>query len=414
VRTKIKFIHLSDIHIGIETHGRINPATLKNTRLEDILRSLDFVVDTAIRESADLVLIAGDVFHRENPHPTEETEFARRIAKLVAESGTKVVIVLGNHDYPATLGKASAVEIFPAINLDGVLVAKKPDVLTVLTKKGKVQVACLPWAGRGALLTKEEYKSLPPEALRLEIERKLIRIIRDLIKGMDRAHPALFLGHLALREAETSGTEMTALLMSDPAVPRGELANPLFSYVALGHIHKFQNLNKDGIPPVVYSGSIERIDFTEEKEKKGFIMGEIFNDSDGWACDFQFIETPARRFLTIDIREKDGNISEALVLNRISKEDIQDAVIRVRYTVSKPEEKINEKKIREALSKAYSVKIEKIFEKSERVMRQSELSKTTDIMEALGKYIDSKPELKNIAEDMKRYAKELVEKSEEF
>lgn len=410
--SRIRFIHLSDIHIGIETHGRINPATGKNTRLEDVFRSLDFIVDTAVRESVDLVLIAGDVFHRENPNPTEETEFARRIARLVAEGGIKVVIVLGNHDYPATLGKASAVEIFPAINLDGVLVAKRPGVLHVLTKRGTVQVVCLPWAGRGTLLTKEEYKSLTQEALRLEIERKLIGIIHDLIKGIDRAHPALFLGHLALREAEASGTETTALLMSDPAVPKLELINPVFTYVALGHIHRFQNLNEEGTPPVVYSGSIERIDFTEEREKKGFVLGDIFNGPDGWTCDFQFIETPARRFLTIDIGEKDWNTSETSILDRISKEDVQNAVIRVRYRVSKPEERINEKRIREALSKAHSVRIERIFEKPEKKIRRSELSKTTDIMEALRRYIDSKPELKNIAEDMKRYAKELVEESE--
>lgn len=378
-----------------------------------MLSSLDSVFDTAIRESVDLVLIAGDVFHRENPHPTEETEFAKRIVNLVVEGKTKVVIALGNHDYPISFGKAAAVEIFPALNMGGVLIAKKPDVFSVLTKKGMVQIACLPWAGRSALLAKEEYKSLSPEALQVEIEKKLIAVIRGLAEKIDKSLPALFLGHVALREAETSGTEMTALLTFDPTVPRSELANQAFTYVALGHIHKFQNLNDCNRPPIVYSGSIERIDFTEEKEKKGFILGEIFDGSSGWECRFEFVETPARRFITIEADERDVKTSEA-ILNSIRKENIRNAVVRVRYRVSKPEEEMDEKKIREALFEAYSVKIERIFERQEKVTRQIGLSKTMDVMEALEKYILSKPELKNIAEDMKKYAKELTKKSEEL
>jgi DNA repair protein SbcD/Mre11 len=410
LKTAIKFIHLSDVHIGVETHGKINPITGRNTRLEDVLGSLDSVFDTAIRESVDLVLIAGDVFHRENPHPTEETEFAKRIANLVAEGKVKIVIALGNHDYPTSFGRAAAVEIFPALNMSGVSIAKKPNIFPVLTKKGVAQIACLPWVGRSVLLTREEYKLLSPEVLKLEIEKRLISIIRNLAERVDTSSPALFLGHVALRDAKLSGTEMTTLLGLEPTLPRSELANPAFSYVALGHVHKFQDLNEGYRPPIVYSGSIERIDFTEEKERKGFVIGEVFKGLDGWECYFEFRETPARRFLTIETAERDGNINEA-ILNRIRKENIRDAVVRVRYKVLKPEDEVDEKKIREALSQAYSVKIERTFERQER-SRLIGLSKTMSVMEALEKYISSKPELKNIAEDMKRYAKELIQKYE--
>ncbi len=405
----IKFIHLSDIHIGVETHGKTNSATGRNTRLEDVLRSLDSVFDTAIRESVDLVLIAGDVFHRENPHPTEETEFARRIANLIEKGQSKVVIALGNHDYPSSFGRAAAVEIFPALNLRGVFISKKPSIFRIMTKRGLVQVACLPWVGRSVLLTKEEYKPLSSEALKIEIEKRLIGIIRGLSEGVDSSSPAIFLGHIALRDARLSGTEATMLLGIEPTIPRSELANPAFSYVALGHVHRFQDLNEGYSPPIVYSGSIERIDFTEEKEKKGFVIGELFKDTRGWECRFEFRETPARRFLTIEATERDGDIDKA-ILNEIKKENVRDAVVRVRYKVSRPEEGIDEKRIRESLSQAYSVKIEKTFEKQNRIAGKTEFPKTMDTLEALDKYIQSKPELKNIAEDMKKYAKELLQR----
>ncbi|HEX3035434.1 MAG TPA: exonuclease SbcCD subunit D [Thermodesulfobacteriota bacterium] len=408
MKNSIKFIHVSDIHIGVETHGKINSATGRNTRLEDILSSLDYVLNTAIKESVDLVLVAGDVFHRENPHPTEETEFAKRIQRLAAEAKAKVIIALGNHDYPSAFGRAAAVEIFPALNLDGVTIARRADVYSVTTKNGIIQVACLPWARTGVLLTKEEYKSFSAEALQVEMEKRLITIIRDLTKRIDKSAPAVFLGHLAIRDAQISGTErMTSLFTYEPSIPRGELANSIFSYVALGHIHRFQNLNKGSNPPIVYSGSIERIDFTEEKEQKGFVLGEIFKGSSDWECNFEFVETPARRFLTIEVDGKDG---EDAILNRISTENVKGLVVRLRYKASNPSGEINEKKIREALSEAYSVKVERIFGKPEKAVRQTEISKTTNVMDALEKYIQSKPELKNMAEDMLKYAKELIEK----
>ncbi|MCZ6639694.1 MAG: exonuclease SbcCD subunit D [Candidatus Dadabacteria bacterium] len=404
---KIKFIHLSDIHIGLQTHGKINPATGKNTRLEDIVKSLDFVFDYALKESVDLVLIAGDIFHRENPHPTEEIEFARRIVNLVEKSRTKVVMVLGNHDYPSAGGKASAVEIFPALDIEGVTIVRKPGLHTLDTENGQVQIACLPWAGRSGLVSKDEYKSLSTQEIQIEIEKRLIAIIRDLASKTDNSNPAIFLGHLSVRNAKLSGTERDTITISDPIVPVSELNNGAFNYVALGHIHRFQNLNKDDFPPIVYSGSIERIDFTEEKEKKGFVIGEIVESEEGWKCEYEFIETPARKFLTIEIDGSDLD-SDLNLEKRFKKEDIADAVVRVRFKVLNPGEKIDEKRIKSLFESAQTLKIEKIFEKPEKIMRHPGLSKTMGLMEALDKYIETKPELKDIADEMKSYAEKLI------
>jgi exonuclease SbcD len=404
---KIKFIHLSDIHIGLQTHGKINPATGKNTRLEDILKSLDFVFNYALKESVDLVLIAGDIFHRENPNPTEEIEFAKRVVKLVEGSRAKVVMVLGNHDYPSAGGRASAVEIFPALDIERVTIVRKPSVHILDTDKGQVQIACLPWAGRSGLVSKDEYKSLSTHEIQIEIEKRLIVIIRDLSAKIDNSNPSIFLGHLSVRNAKLSGTERDTLTTSDPIVPLSELNNTAFNYVALGHIHRYQNLNKNDPTPIVYSGSIERIDFTEEKEKKGFVLAEIVQTENGWKCEYEFIETPARKFKTIELDGSDLE-SDPNLETLFNKEDIADAVIRVRYKVSNPAEKIDEKRIKSLFESAQTLKIEKTFEKHEKVMRQAGISKNMGLMEALDKYIGSKPELKDVADEMKLYAEKLI------
>lgn len=409
---KIRFIHLSDIHIGLLTHGRLNPSTGYNTRLEDILKCLDLVLDTAARESADLILIAGDVFHRENPHPAEEIEFARRIGRAAGKDGARVVIVLGNHDYSSSGLSASAVEIFPALDIEGVTIARKPGLIKVDTKSGMVQVACLPWAGRGMLLSRDEYRSLSPQELQAEIEGKLIAIISDLAGKVDRSYPAILLGHVAARGARLSGTETDTLSTSDPNVPVTSLADPVFQYVALGHIHRFQDLNDGDSPPVVYSGSIERIDFTEEKEKKGFVLGEIIETEAGWKCTYQFRETPARRFITVDLGEIGSEGQEMSITDRFSPADTEGAVVRVRYEVGSPGAEVDEKEIRSAFGGAQTLKIERVFSKPGKTMRQTELSKTMSVLEALDKYIQSKPELKKIGAEMKARAEKLIRESE--
>ncbi len=409
---KIRFIHLSDIHIGLLTHGRLNPSTGYNTRLEDILKCLDFVLDTAARESVDLILIAGDVFHRENPHPAEEIEFARRIGRAAGKDGARVVIVLGNHDYSSSGLGASAVEIFPALNIEGVTIARKPDLIKVDTRSGIVQVACLPWAGRGMLLSRDEYRTLSPQGLQAEIEGKLIAIIRGLADKVDRSRPAVLLGHVVARGAKLSGTETDTLSTSDPNVPVTSLADPAFQYVALGHIHRFQDLNQGDSPPVVYSGSIERIDFSEEKEKKGFVSGEITETGTGWKCVYQFRETPARRFVTVDLGEIGSDERVIPIRDRFSPADTEGAVVRVRYEVGSPGAEVDEKEIRSAFDKAQTLKIERVFSKPKKTMRQTELSKTMSVLDALDKYIQSKPELKKIGDEMKARAEKLIRESE--
>ena len=409
---KIRFIHLSDIHIGLLTHGKLNPSTGYNTRLEDILGCLDHVLETAARESVDLILIAGDVFHKENPLPAEEIEFARRIGKAAGNGGARVVMVLGNHDYSSSGIGASAVEIFPALDIEGVTIARKPGVIEVNTKSGLVQVACLPWAGRGALLSREEYKSLSSQELQAEIERRLIAIIHGLAEKTQPKDPAVLLAHVAARGARLSGTETDTLSISDPVVPVTVLADRAFQYVALGHIHRFQDLNEGDAPPVVYSGSIERIDFTEEKEKKGFVLGEISESETGWKCIYQFRETPARRFITIDLGEIDEDRRKLPIPDGISPGDLEGAVVRVRYEVGGPGEGIDERELRSAFGGAQTLKIERVFSKPKKTMRQTELSKTMSVLDALEKYVQSKPELKKIGAEMKSCAEKLLREDE--
>jgi len=115
----------------------------------------------------------------------------------------------------------------------------------------------------------------------------------------------------------------------DAALPRSVLADPTWRYVALGHIHKHQNLNANNNPPVVYSGSIERIDFGEEHEQKGFVVADITDAGTTWQFQSGYKRQP-RRFVTIECDVCERPDPTAAVIEAIeARGDLSEAVVRV-------------------------------------------------------------------------------------
>jgi exonuclease SbcD len=139
------------------------------------------------------------------------------------------------------------------------------------------------------------------------------------------------------------------MLGQEVILPPSLTRNRAFDYVALGHIHKHQVLNEQ--PPVIYSGSIERIDFGEEREDKGFVVAEVERGRASW----KFVKTDARPFVTVevDVRSDDPTVE---VLEAIAARQIEDAVVRIIVrTVAEKEPLINEDEIRRALAGAFHI-----------------------------------------------------------
>src|SRR5438046_9021190 len=135
----LRIAHLADTHIGMENYGRINPETGLNQRLHDFLNSLDQALDAAVEAGVDLVVFAGDIYKTRDPTPTHQREFAKRVHALT-QAGIKVVLVAGNHDIPLSAGRATSVDIFRALDVAGVTVAKTLGTHLIETKDGPVQV----------------------------------------------------------------------------------------------------------------------------------------------------------------------------------------------------------------------------------------------------------------------------------
>ncbi|HBY46973.1 MAG TPA: nuclease SbcCD subunit D, partial [Chloroflexi bacterium] len=66
----MRLIHFSDLHLGVDNHGALDPETGLSTRVLDFLRVFDLILDRAIADRVDAVLFTGDAFKNRDPSPT--------------------------------------------------------------------------------------------------------------------------------------------------------------------------------------------------------------------------------------------------------------------------------------------------------------------------------------------------------
>jgi exonuclease SbcD len=344
----IRLLHFADLHLGVENYGRLDPESGLSTRLMDFLKAFDFVVDYAINEKIDIVIFAGDAFKNRDPSPTHQREFARRIHRL-SEAKIPTLLLVGNHDLPNAIKRAHAIEIFHTLETPHITVADKPKYHRIETKSGVVQVVALPWVTRSHLLAKDEYRGLSVEEINDKVEDTLYRIMTSLANQVNKEEPAILAAHGTVPGA-LFGMERSVLLGQDVLLDPSLLKDPRYNYVALGHIHKHQNLNEQ--PPVIYSGSIERIDFGEAKEAKGFVVAEIDDGATRW----QFIETPTRPLLqlVIDVRQEAHPMS--MIRDKLEATDVTEAVVKlIIKAMPENEAHLNIREIRRMLKDAAHV-----------------------------------------------------------
>jgi exonuclease SbcD len=188
---------------------------------------------------------------------------------------------------------------------------------------------------------------------------------------------------------------------------KSDLANPVWDYVALGHIHRHQELNGGQHPPIVYCGSLERIDFGEEKEAKGFIIADVRRGETEW----EFQRVAARRFVTIRADVRDETDSLAAILEAISQQDVADAVVRlIIQALPEQEGLLRDADIRRALADSYYVAgISKEIERAYRQRLEGESPEELTPTDLLARYLASKGTPPERSEVLLRYAEEILQ-----
>ena len=352
----MRILHFADLHLGVETYGRVDAATGLSTRLLDFLRALDELVDYAVAERVDLVLFCGDAYKSREPSQTHQREFARRVRRLV-DAGIPVFLLVGNHDLPAAVSRATSLEIFGTLlsREDGetgsVYVAGKPGTHVVTTVAGPVQIVALPWLTPGRFLALEGMAGLTIDQVLERMEEVVSRFVQEQGEALDPGLPSILAAHAALTGSLVrEGSEKWMTVGRYPELLKSTLHPQLFDYVALGHMHRRQTL--DGVAPLVYPGSLARVDFGEEEGEKGFYVVELDPQQprgQRLAGEPEFRPVWTRPFVTVNVSPRAEDPTPE-VLAAIERAGVGEAIVRVIVRLSRAQEPLlRETEVRQAL-----------------------------------------------------------------
>ena len=403
----IKLLHFADAHIDMTNFGAHDPETGLPARVMDFLRSLDTIVKTAIDEQVDLVIFAGDAYKDRAPAPTFQREWGRRVMRL-SKAGIPTILVTGNHDISPSQRKAHAMQEFDTLAPEHITVANSLKLLTPKDLGGlPIQVMAIPWITRAGIMSVvTSGESGEEDPLRI-IEDTVSEWISTTLRETDPDLTIILTAHASVAGAKL-GNEQEIKIGRDVILSQGLVRNPQFDYVALGHIHRFQDLNEGNHPPVVYPGSIERVDFGEVNEDKGFVIAQIEKGQ----TTYEWRKLPIRKFIDRSVTLVDETeVNEKLIAAMPTQEQLKDAIIRLKVTYPADYEVlIDEQRLFNHAKEAFEFKLHKnpVSEARSRLADGQETSAMSP-WELLDLYWKGKHEEQEERETLQKLAQDLID-----
>jgi exonuclease SbcD len=193
------------------------------------------------------------------------------------------------------------------------------------------------------------------------------------------------------------------MLGSDLVLPTALVKDQRLDYVAMGHIHKPQDVNEGGHPPVIYPGSIERVDFGEAKDDKFFVIAEITRGST--KVDWRKIEGTRLFIERRAVLKSSENVTE--ILKSALPKDVSDAIVKL--VVEYPRELdslIDESALRKYAEEAFEFHLVKRPQIESRVrIPEGQVVSSMSPLDLLAQYFDAakvnnKDELQKLAQEI--------------
>jgi exonuclease SbcD len=398
----MKLLHFADAHIDMANYGRHDPETGLPLRVLDFLKSLDTIVDAAISERVDMVIFAGDAYKDRSPAPTFQREWGKRIIRL-SQAKIPTLLLVGNHDVSPAARRAHAIQEFKTLQVPYVQVLDEPCFLSPSELWNvPVQVIAMPWITRSGLMASTGETNSTEAYSR--IGENLGDLVERWLEDADTTLPVIFTAHASV-EGATYGGERLVMLGNDLVLSGSLVKNPKFSYVAMGHIHKPQDVNKGQQPPVIFPGSIERVDFGEANEPRYFVIVHI---ETGKKTEVEWRELNGTRpFIERRVVLKSGeNVTETL--KSALPKDMSDAIVKL--VVEYPRELdtlIDEPALRKHAEKTFEFHLVKRPQTEARVrIPEGQVVSSMSPLELLSQYFDAAKV--NDKDDLQKLAKEII------
>jgi len=280
----MKILAFSDLHLGAGQDHR-------GDALADQSRVLEQIATLAFERNVDLILNAGDTFHRAKPAPAELHVF-KRFCEALAALGIPMVAIGGNGMHDAAPGQKSALELFES---PLVRVSRTPEMIAFPgggPNQLGVAVCTLPAAALGHLAAAGN--GVPRADLAERAVDLLLGCARQLYADAPDDRPRILLAHQMVSGASLP-TGLPVEQVGSVVLPLWALEEQGWDAIALGDIHKAQILQD--VPFIAYCGAPMRHDFGEQENKPGvWIL-----DADTEGADYEFVRLEDRRFVTVDV-----------------------------------------------------------------------------------------------------------------
>ena len=343
---------VADIHAGLNFDFRIDPDTGISERVQDFHGNFVRAAQFAIEQQSKLFVVLGELFERAHVSPTFREWIRSDIIEPLGEAGVEIWLIAGNHDQPKSSARGTSIQDFRGY----------PHV-KVYTKPAE---ECLEIEGKsiGALIVPylhpEQVINYTQEASssKVSIEQQFLigqKILRDQLAKKAKVLKTNFkvmFAHFYIEGAKLRETKYPTVLPGEFKFSLDMIPNNL-DFAVFGHVHLHQIIGKRGSTEILYPGAIERIDWGERKDKKGFLILRPFAPQK-----WEFIELPTRKMVKVAVQVPTGTGDPTAVILAKIPRDVTGKMIRLEIKAGEGiQEKILESKIEEKLKGAFHYEI---------------------------------------------------------
>jgi len=285
----LRILHVSDSHLGYSAYRKVDEDTGLNQREVDVYNAFESFVDKAIDIGPDAVLHSGDLFDTVRP-TNRALSFAIDQLIRLTEEGIPVVVIAGNHSTPRLRETGSVMRVFD--HMRGIHPVYKGILERI--RLGDMTVHALPHCEGDRL--HEQLGELRAD----ETSRYNVAMMHGGVVGLG-----------VFKMDEFNETMINSSYLRDD-----------MDYIALGHYHEFSEIAGNAC----YSGSIERLSFSEAGQRKGFLEIDL---KEG---ERTFHELPTRPMIDlgpIDAGQMDHEELMDSILTSLDRDDLEGSIVRL-------------------------------------------------------------------------------------
>lgn len=377
-------VHTADLHLGVGNYAPLNPSTGMSRRIDDFILAFDQVVNYATQNNADMFLLCGDTFKDPNPNSTVLKMFASRLSRLSREN-IQTVIILGNHDAPRG-GRAAPPEPLIELNVPNVHYFSQPGFTDFICRSGeKARVFALPY--RHPVKVASD-RTVGQTGLRKELMQQnyLEQVTKEIEifarEGRNDADVCILTGHFTI-QGVVAGSERNWTIDEEYALPPALFDTDVFDYIAMGHVHKHQEIQAR--TPIIYPGSIERVDLAEAEEDKGFVHVDIRDGSVSW----KYIRLPTRTMHNLQIACKEKEDPILAVKAEIVNHLVKHAIVNLNITSPDQISPAQKSEINSLLKDAFWSQVHYVRLQTDKETVEGGFARTLEPAQALNEYLNS-------------------------